>query len=304
MKRFLVGLSGVYLILCGLFIAASIALLFFLKSAYPQASAQGYGLNFILLFGLPMVIWLIVTGIGICFRKNWARYSLFVLSGLSIFMTLPSIIFIPLTWLLFPGLMHKDALFFLIIMLCVQAVIGIVIPVLLLVLFTRKGVKEMFIAPGTERKISPVPLGVKIIAVLAIIGAFSTVLTVFLPMAFNIKILGDIYLKGIYLKGYMVAVAALNLLIAAGLFRLKRWAWWTYVIFTVVSIIIGTMNSLMIDEASLKRMMPENFPAETPMLPILFYKVIGLMSLTIPAIFLSYMFYKRDIFLKKERLGA
>ncbi|MDD5681281.1 MAG: hypothetical protein PHI59_08600 [Candidatus Omnitrophica bacterium] len=306
MKKFFIVLSGVYLLLLGLVIAGFLALMFIALTNAPASSANvpeaAIGLKFMMLSGVPAAIWLIVTGIGIIMVKNWARYSLFVMSGLSILFILPSLLIMPLTLILRPGLQEGAGLFAILLMMAIEAVVGIAIPVFFFIFFNRKSVRDLFVPQGVERKKSRVPLGVKIIAIFAFMGAFFLFLAPFIFMSImpKMRVLGSIHLSGAQLQAYFLIFAFVNLFIAIGLFRLNKWAWWTYVIFTVLSMILCLVNTITMDETAIKDMMPPNMSADTVVFPVLFYKITGFISLILPAVFLAYMISKRRIFIPKE----
>ncbi len=84
MKKFFIGLTGVYLLFLAL-----IGILFGAINSLNLNSNPTLSTNErvqLLLMWLPLIGLLIATGIGLFRKKNWARYSIMVMSGFAIFM--------------------------------------------------------------------------------------------------------------------------------------------------------------------------------------------------------------------------
>jgi uncharacterized membrane protein (DUF2068 family) len=78
------------------------------------------------------------------------------------------------------------------------------------------------------------PLGVKIIAICEIIGAIVSLLAFFFALATGFASLGS----------FLVVDAIIKLIMAWGLWTLKRWAYWVTVILEAVSIIFNLFTLL------------------------------------------------------------
>ena len=154
MKQALIIVSASYFILSGLLIEMQVV-----QSLMVRISA--------LLFQTPLVLvalWLQASGIGIALRKNWARMSLLVFSSLAAFLGLAHMMLA----LLMSSPRNSSA----IPSLLVEAIYWIVIPVLLLVFFSRSDVKENFVS-GPQVKGSLIDVGMACLIAFLMFGALS-----------------------------------------------------------------------------------------------------------------------------------
>src|SRR3989338_2068111 len=210
MRKFFIILSGVYIIIAGILIAApSFSFLNESKDNLPIVIA---GFLSLLIPGVLMVL----TGIGIIRRKNWARYSLFVMSIFAIFTGLLTSLIVALVP---QGEMSNRPIFS--VVLLIFFIFLVVIPAYFLIFFTRKSVKEQFVSKEQELKKSPRPLGIKLIAILTFIGAVSSLIQVLFPPIQKFPIFG-IFLSGISLRIYWLIFVVISFYIALGLWRLKK----------------------------------------------------------------------------------
>lgn len=46
--------------------------------------ASNVDLSYLLVICIPLTLWLIATGVGLLKKRNWARISIFILSGMAI----------------------------------------------------------------------------------------------------------------------------------------------------------------------------------------------------------------------------
>ena len=76
------------------------------------------------------------------------------------------------------------------------------------------------------------PLGVTIIAILAVIGGIGSVLS-------GLAIIAIIPLLGIIFGGLLIIIGLAYFVVAYGLWKGKRWTWRTTLILSIISIILG-----------------------------------------------------------------
>lgn len=247
------------------------------------------GVFIILIFGL----WLILTGIGIMLRKNWARYSLFTMSCFAIFIGLFMYLVAFLQRIAFPGNISN------LIFYAIPTIFLIAIPIYFLIFFSRKSVKELFVSKEQGLKKSPRPLGIKLISILMFIAAISLFVQVFFQPYQKLPMFGVIFLSGISLKIYLLVSAVISFYIAFGLFRLQKGGWIAYVIYSIFCVLLGLVNTFTISEAALLEMMPE-LKEGIHKMPLMFYKISGLLGLLISIIFLVYVISKKKLFFRTE----
>lgn len=285
MKKFFIILSGFYLLLVGLLF--SILIIFSLTRIPFSESPSGlYGvLNFVL-FG----VWAIATGIGIILRKNWARYSLFVMSFFAIFIGL--IMLVPLFFIVsindrpdFGVVSFLAFIFF------------IAVPIFFLIFFNRKMVKEFFIPKQLEHKEIQRPFGITFIAILSIIGALSTLMYAFMPILQKIPLIGDIWLSGIALRIYFGIWTIINIYIGIGLLRMRKAAWVVCILYNVFITLMTIVNIFNISETTFQEIAIQLKTSPNTM-SMVFYKIMMGATLLVQVIIIAYLFFKKRLFLK------
>ncbi len=291
MRKFFVILSGVYITILGIFIISTFSISIFLhlnkfKDRLPTAIT---GIFIFVMLGL----WAVLTGIGIICKKNWARYSLFAMSFFTIFIGLICYLatFIPRAAV--PD-NTSELIFF-----AIPAVFLIAIPIYFLVFFNRRSIKELFVSKEQELKRSPRPLGITLIAILMFIAATGLLVHSFFPPYQKLPIFAVIFLSGISLKIYLLISAVINFYIAFGLFRLQKGGWIAYVIYSIFCALLGLVNTFTISEAALLEMMPK-MKETAYQIPMIFYKISGIVGLLISLLLLAYVILKKRLFFKAD----
>lgn len=147
MKKVIVVLTGGYLSLLGsLGFLGSVILLIFLALGKSTHFSPQNPLVIPFIY-LPVVAWLLATGIGLILFKNWARYSLFLMSGLAILIGVAlSAIF---QLMPFHHLTNQTVIATVrIIVTGISIVFLILLPVFYCIFFTRKTVVALFSNPA------------------------------------------------------------------------------------------------------------------------------------------------------------
>lgn len=294
MKKFLIALSGIYIIIAGIIAAAPGFAYLNLKVHKGDLSSVIGGIFIFFIFGL----WVVLTGIGIIRRKNWARYSLFVMSYFAIFIGLILYLVTFIIRISSHGNTQNPALASL-ILFAISTVLFIGIPICFLIFFTRKSVKELFISKEQELKKSPRPFGIKLIVILMFIGAIGSLVYAFFPPYQKLPLFGAVLLSGVPMRIYLLVFSVIAICIALGLFKLRKTGWIAYVIYGIFSILLGLINTFTISEATLLEMMPKLM--ESPyQIPMIFYKISGLAGLLVSLLLLIYVISKKRLFFKAE----
>lgn len=159
MKKFFLISTAIYLLLLALLGILSSLMSYFGLNARPEASLANFSPLYLLLIGLPFIGWLIATGVGLLLKKNWARYSILVMSGFAFLMGVIFcfvFIFMPasnamngvVTWVIKTVFVILSIIFL------------IILPIIYCIFFTRQSVKDLFlINEGTQSGL-PRPVGI------------------------------------------------------------------------------------------------------------------------------------------------
>ncbi|MFA5090111.1 MAG: hypothetical protein WC510_03610 [Candidatus Omnitrophota bacterium] len=295
MRKFLILATGIYLILAGLFITfLAVAMI---PAALKSSAALPAGVNMgrIMATYSPFILWLVVSGIGIILKKNWARYSLFILSVISIIMGIILIF-------AFLGKMYTTAdksisvfisgsLFSL-----MAAFIFIGLPVFFLAFFNKGDVKEVFGSKDPAGNKIERPLGVTVISVISIISAAFSVTPVLYPLGYAIPFF-NMLLSGNALRFYFLLNGLIYLYLGVNLFKMRMRGWWTAVLYYIFNTAAQLVNLLTLSQETLRQMMPDLTPQQSQIsLPV--YRISASISLLIPLAILIYLILKKKSFEK------
>jgi hypothetical protein len=306
MKEILVKASGVYTV--------SVGVVAILLSIYKMMSSQAIAYEIsrdkatllaAAIYIIALGLWPIFTGIGILMRKNWARYSLFVMSIFSLFIGLSSllpIIFLPQSL----NQTHKDSsLLFELFILVVNFVFLIIIPVIFLIFFNRKKIKSLFKVKEVIARKNFRPLGVSIMAVVAFFTGISFTIFLFAPSYARapLTFIGNLFLLGKLERIYFLVVAFLSFYIAFGLFKMKKSAWIVCIIFIFLSIIIGITNTFVIPKGAFLENLPRIHDSYAQ-IPQVLYSLSSFIVILVPIALLFYLFSKRRIFIEPKDKDA
>ena len=135
MRRVLVVLSGIYLIISSLLMIGTTVFSQFLSARGNHLETR-YAACFII-----VLLWPLITGLGLFFRKNWARISLVTVSS---FTLIAGIFWF---WKASFSQPAEEGSFeyFTWIVLCFVLIFLIAIPGIFLIFFNRASVKELFV---------------------------------------------------------------------------------------------------------------------------------------------------------------
>lgn len=297
MKKFFVVITGIYLLLLAL-LSGALGVSGFLVPPEVQEAQSASPLTVFCVF-MPVMVWLAATGVGLFMRKNWARLSLLVMSGLALFSGVTSMAAIALMPFPDTGLDADAVGAIKAIIVGVMGFFLVVLPVTYGIFFTRKSVKTLFGNPDENQSKSKRPVGITILALFTVVGAVGSVASLFTSGASGIPFFG-LTLTGTAMKGYMLFIAYINLYLAYGYWKLQKQAWIAGVAIYVFGIVHTLFNVLFMKLEDFLAVMPLQDPAYV-MNPI-FFKGMMLTSMVAAAGMLGYLILKKPVFHRVEAL--
>ena len=300
MKKFIVVLIGIYLILIG--VLGLLILLVGLFLSPKTSSAEIAKFDFfkvqVLIISSVFALWPVITGLGIILRKNWARFSAFVISVFAIFTGL----LISLLFLFVPSPQNSpvDYKIIKLIILGFFFVFFIAIPLFFVIFFTRKSVEELFVSkkPEGESKAGR-PFGITLLAIFNLLGSLFFTVFAFRPFFPELPLVGDILLSGTALKAYFFVFALISLYIGIGFLKRKKTAWLMEIILNGYAILLGMANIFTISEATLtKRFSSIGLIVDRGSLggSLSGYKLSAAIGLLISIVTILYLVLKRSFF--------
>jgi hypothetical protein len=254
----------------------------------------------IILYVILLVIWPLLTGVGMLQFKNWARLSIFIMSVFAIFIGISSclsLIFFPQSLLNTPGQPRGNITEYLLSI--VNFIFFIGIPVAFIIFFSGNSVKAIFVPAKAAFIKNRRPVGITLIAFLSFFTAIFWIKFMFSPNYPNSPLsplIGGVLFSGIWEKAYFLAVALINIYICIGFLKLKKGAWFAYILFNIASIIIGIINTFATYQVTFFEIVP-TIKKSYEGIPDILYKLSGIMGLLIPIAILIYVFSKRRLFL-------
>lgn len=305
MKKFFLIATAVYLLL----LSIVGILTYIINFVGLKNNSMSPGLNSVYIMTviwIPLIIWLIVTGIGLLKTKNWARYSILAMSVIAILSGI--IITIILAFSLFSSYTSSFMLFSLAIILLAfipTLIFLIILPIIYLIFFTRRSVKELFISVEqmpvegqTEFKEqltveSIRPVGISILSVLSVIGGITILLSIFSSTTPKVLVCG-VLITGISIKIYQVLTAIISFYIGYGFWKLQKPAWIISVIYYGFSVLSSIISTFCINEDLIKETMPQASLYSSSALSM--FRVFTIFGAVISIVFLIYIIVKKRIF--------
>ncbi|MDP2923328.1 MAG: hypothetical protein Q8O30_06390 [Candidatus Omnitrophota bacterium] len=307
MKSFLVRLSGIYTTAVGVVvIVVSVWKIISSDKLSYKLSHDSLFLAAAIIYIVLLGFWPILTGTGIMLRRNWARYSLFVMSVFALCVGLSSLlplIFVPSS-VINPQAASTRTVFEAFISV-VNFIFFIGLPTVFLILFNRKAVRQLFKIKAAEPKKSARPLGITLIAIFTFFTGVSFAIFLFAPTyaKFPFTFIGTLLLTGKLERIYFLAVALLSFYISLGFLRMKKNALLAFIIFIVSSITIGVINTLVVPKVTIFVRLPSINSAYKEM-PEVLYKLSSMIVILIPISLLFYVLSKKQLFLKSGGKGG
>ncbi|MCK9573186.1 MAG: hypothetical protein M0R20_02135 [Candidatus Omnitrophica bacterium] len=293
MEKTIVRLSGIYVACVG--IVVSIIMTLGLLSRGNLTKNQPF-LGAVIVYSLLLVLWPVATGLGIIFKKNWARYSIFVMSVFAIFIGISSavsLIFIPQSVY---DAQAKPANYIPEFFISVaNFIFFICIPMYFMIFFNKGVVKKIFgvVKPQVTNKKRP--LGITLISILSFFTALSSAIFIFMPVDPKAPLIGGLFITGTGEKIYFLVVSVINLYISIGFLRMKKSAWTAYIVFYIVSITIGIVNSFTASKMTFFEIVP-SIQSSYDAMPNILYKFSGVIGLILPTFVLMYVVSKKRLF--------
>lgn len=299
-KKILIILSGVYLVLIGTLAAVGYLISIFSLSKEFKLQMPQF-ITFKPIFEVLCIIFLlcpIIIGLGIILKKNWARFSILLLSVFGIIIGfLSSIVLLVVP---FPQDSKVNYPVVKLMIFVFYFIIFIAIPMFFIIFFNRKSVKELFVSKEGQRK-SNRPFGITLIASLSFLSGLSGVFYAFKPFIDKLPLFSDIMLSGIALKVYSLIWAFVNIYIGIGLFKLRKAAWLTAISFKIFYIALGIINIFTISEGSLSQI-NSSLKGNNFSISLINYKIYTLIGLLFPIIIVIYLALKRNLFIHAEKI--
>ena len=253
-------------------------------------------LGAVIVYLVLLVLWPMVTGLGIVFRRKWARYSIFVMAVFAIFIGISSavaLIFIPQSVYDSQGRPNSYIPeFFLSV---ANFIFFICIPIFFMIFFNKGKVKAIFGVTKPQITSRKRPLGITLIAILTLFTAFFSAIFIFMPTHPKSPLIGGLFLSGVGEKIYFLTVTLINLYIFTGFLRMKKGAWVAYLAFYIASIIIGIVNTFTAKKMTFFEIVP-SIQGSYNEIPNIIYKFSEVIALILPTFILMYVVSKKRLF--------
>lgn len=260
-----------------------------------------YNAALVLGIWIPFMVWNLATGIGLLLKKNWARYSVMVISGFAVIVGAFSVIIMFMMPFL-TDVAGSDSSSFWTFMIFYSAFMGIffiLFPVINFVFFTRPSVKEIFMGNGPQAALKR-PRGITFLAILYFLSGIFLSLMFLFPMYQAFPIIGNIMISGIFLRIYLLMMAALSFYLGYGFWKLKKGSWIAFIILAGYGILVSIVNFFTLDVGTLNKMMPEGYPNYNSTLSI---KLGIAFSMIFGALFIYYVYSKKSWFYGEKPLS-
>ncbi|MDD4182711.1 MAG: hypothetical protein PHT53_02695 [Candidatus Omnitrophica bacterium] len=293
MEKTLIRLAGIYTVCIGIIVFIA---MFFGVLMSGNLTKNPPLLEAVIVYLLFLVLWPAVTGLGIIFKKNWARYSIFVMAVFAIFIGISSavaLIFIPQSVY---ETQTKAASYIPEFFISVaNFIFFICIPIFFMIFFNKNKVKAIFGVTKPQITNKKRPLGITLLAIVAFFTAFISAIFIFMPIYPKSPLIGGVFLSGIGEKIYFLAVTVINLYISIGFLRLRKNAWITYMAFYIVSIVIGIVNTFTASRMTFFEIVP-SIQGNYAEVPNILSKFSGVVGLILPTFLLMYVVSKKRLF--------
>lgn len=297
MEKLIINISGAYVLTVGGFILATMVFGFLASNQLMALLHKSHSFCIATFaYFLLLVIWPILTGLGLIFRKNWSRYSLFAMSVFTFFIGISSsvsLIFFPqyvYSVQTKPGGYITETLFSII-----NTIFFIGIPIYFIIFFNRRSVKTTFGAKKPVTVDKSRPFGVTFLAIAAFFTAIIYAIFIFVPIYPKYPLIGNVLFSGLWEKVYFSVISLINFYIAIGFLKMKKSAWAVFIIFYIISIIIGTVNSFAATKMTFFEIVP-SIQSSYRDIPTTLYKLFGAMGFMLPMSLLIYVISKKRLF--------
>ncbi|MEI8350046.1 MAG: hypothetical protein WCI77_07820 [Candidatus Omnitrophota bacterium] len=301
MQNLFINVTGIYLITTGTILVA-VSFFVGLLSKNPGAYKFSHEFPFFLapiVYILLLGCWPIFTGMALMAKKNWARYSLFVMSIFAIAIGLSSgfsLLFLSRSQATVDATARSLYAFFISL---VNFIFFIGIPTYFLIFFNKKAVRQLFSPRDVLSRGERRTFGITLIAFIAFVNAIFLCIFTFSSVHNKIPLFGTFSLSGHSAKAYFFICALINIYIAFGFFYRRKLAWFTYIIFTLISVVIGIINSFSVTSIRLRESVP-NVTTSYNDIPKIVYNVSGGVGILITLVFLCYVISKKQFFSKRS----
>ncbi len=285
MKKTIINLTAIYLLLLGL-LGIILNIILFIELFIKPTNSPFHENLLILLMWLSITGWYIATGICLYKKHYWVRYSLLALSICSIIFGIITCFVLSTTFNWFARLSTSKM-----IILAMIIIFLFFLPIIKIIIFTRKPIKELFI---NTNEMNIRPLGISFLAIFFFIGGLIGIYSAIYPSCRFILIIGY-QVSGWNLKLYLLITAFITIYIAFGFWKMQRIAWFLFITLSCYDIINGLFNFLTFRSEVYLQMCPsiQNF---NPVLS----KLIFLVNPIFTTIALIYIISKKSIFSKEK----
>ena len=291
MKKFFIILTGIYLLFLAL-IGILIVILSFMNFNSNIVLSTNERIQVAIVW-IPLSGWLSATGIGLFLKKNWARYSIMVMSGLAIFMGLIGCL--GFCFMSFPEISAEGTPVQLIrlIILVPLFLFLIILPSIYLIFFNKRSVKEIFEAASSLKR----PLGISVLAILSLFNVINMISLTLFPTIPIFPFFGFL-ISGTAITIHNLILAMVNFYIAYGFWKLKQPAWITAIVLGCMNILSGVFNFFLINVDDYCRLLFPN--GAEPYFISAWTKYGFLFGSVISTVVLIYLISRRLAFLKDK----
>lgn len=286
-----ITVSGIYLI-----VAAALVILLSLAAMLLPHPAPPRNESLLPLIDLAFACWAIATGVGILMRRNWARYSLTILSSFTLvvgMIVVPVMIAALLLSHRAEGLLIAP----IILVLSIASCALIAVPVFFIVFFNLRGPKALFLQrlpAGTPAR----PAGITLIAIWYLISVAAMAVGVLVKPLMPMPVFG-LLLRPPYTIAYLLAAQTVNLLIAVGFLKLRPAAWYLFIAATLIGAAMLCGNLLFMSATrwgEFYRAAGLEVRAEIFQMHMLFNKIMNAVGIVVSLALIWYVWSRKTAF--------
>lgn len=294
LRSVMIVATGIYLIVLSCLVSLSLLLRY--SHSRPLRQAGDYLILRkigVLCFGLGLLL----TGISLIRRKQWARYSLLILSALALFQGL----LLLGGFFIFPAISPEPYYIrypYKIIIFSFWSVFYFVIPLLCLIYFTRKSVSELF--TGSIYRPGGRPLGVFFLTVLTALGALVSAGNVLFKSPSREILISGIFIPFVFVRVYLIIICALSATASVGLWLMKRSGWICAAVLQIFQIIVAAAMCFSMSDYNIAMQFALIFNInDFTRIPYGLIRMFSITTILIPFSILIYLINRRDLFRKE-----
>jgi hypothetical protein len=298
-----VTVSAVFLILVSLVTALMGAAMLFARFFVPPTTPQPPFLKAVMVITAAVffgsALWGVLTAVGLFRMRRWGRTSILVIGALLVFFCGLSLVMLPVMSMFVPELESTGGMSTVMGFMMAFYLIPILLGLWWLIYFNRAAVKAVFLQRSVPDEGPRQPLSIAVIAWHAVVFGIVTV-----PLCLSNW---RAYIFGILLTGWpaklaFLVIGAAELIIGAGLLKLKPWSHTAAVWFCIYTMVQCVVFAFLPNKAARMEEMMKYYPPEWRADPSLTMDVMfwfgAVFSLLTFATVLWYLFTRKKAFLE------